>query len=921
MSFNLPNPSLLGILLVISTHSGPQLIFKYPDDLSSNQIGEKINSTSMTSNNDLDNSSDEELVDFDDYEIQLEQLKQDSDKSNELSSHSHLQDLQHQDSQPNLQPDNSALYYEDPNVSNLDSQYKSGNYLYYQWDYTDNLNFHMDNTKDIISFLSELELKRDQKFKLQQQQQQPVTTSNPLLSSPTLSGKKKLKQLQKTQSLTKTNSNVPSIPSTTSNSIPGLSSSITNLLHSNPNAQTTSTTNTNTDLIFGIEPSYLCEMLAPPKKMCNTRFETAINNKVFLGLPIHKYDNGNWRLKNNSNSKRHHKSHKKKHSKKDSTKDEKDTGDGKVKHISSFINNDYVNEYNVDDNNGNDNNNENDEDEDEQPKSKLNMNMFHLVFIMNPPVIERNYRIDEMFHFVISKLTLILRYEQSKSDFISNEIKSILTIKEQHSKDFSNNEGLMTSLLNKSSLCKIIQDCYLSISQSKIANLLINNKLRSFQIPIKTEFHSLPESSVPFIPGSHLSSIVNLLSNTGLISIGETTRYGSQYNNNNGSNINYNSNPQHFQPQHQQQLQQQRSRDDEEEGNDPSDDIIYFALLLLDDPESIIRDIKTESESSLANFIRTINPTESLIKLSLRNNNSLDIVQIKSFAFHLIYWRRARVIQPLSTRSVYIVSPMAPITINLFDDIIKFKKAFPTLPSLPHFLKLLSPQSKKPSQFATIIPSKDHRDIYLEALSWLIRYGYVTQLQTFIWLKISRKIKIKVEEDLENENLNRKRSSLSSNSKSKSKNPIGGTDNTSKTTDKNDKNDTTDNKLIDKDRKLGDGDNNNTKSDEDKEIENIKQRLQSNSIGGPRVTLEDEDDTIILDPGRATALERRWINKIVYEESKLSPELIKIFYKLLKYMNGKSPLELLLLKENISRGDLRKLLFAIEDHIISVRHW
>ena len=81
------------------------------------------------------------------------------------------------------------------------------------------------------------------------------------------------------------------------------------------------------------------------------------------------------------------------------------------------------------------------------------------------------------------------------------------------------------------------------------------------------------------------------------------------------------------------------------------------------------------------------------------------------------------------------------------------------------------------------------------------------------------------------------------------------------------------------------------------------------------------DDTIILDPGRATTLERRWINKIIYEECKLSPELTAVFYKLLKYMNGKNSLELLLLKENISRSELRKLLLSIEEHIISVRHW
>lgn len=77
----------------------------------------------------------------------------------------------------------------------------------------------------------------------------------------------------------------------------------------------------------------------------------------------------------------------------------------------------------------------------------------------------------------------------------------------------------------------------------------------------------------------------------------------------------------------------------------------------------------------------------------------------------------------------------------------------------------------------------------------------------------------------------------------------------------------------------------------------------------------------MVDPGRASSLERRWINRVIYDECKLSPELTTIFFKLLKYMNGKNSLELLLLKENVSRVELRKLLLAIEDYIISVRHW
>ncbi|ODV69312.1 UPF0171-domain-containing protein [Hyphopichia burtonii NRRL Y-1933] len=742
MSFNLPNPSLLGILFVISTHSGPQLVFKYPPDLSNERIQKRIRrkkvksaSFGRNSNTDIDDtsSSDDDGDAEDDYEVV------DSD--------------------------------EDSNVQEFETEN--------EWD-SSHLDFYMGTKKDIFSFLDEQE--RQRKLKLKKSENELNFKEKP------------------------------------HNSIDAIKIS-DNDFSSN---------------LLGFEPDYLSEILTPPKQMCNSRFEIMIENSIFLGLPIHNYDDGSWRIT------------KKKHSKSNKNADEED----------------------------NVNNNEN---------IKHSMNMFHVVFIMNPPIIECNYRIDEMFHYVISRLSLVLRYEQLKHDYVWNQVKLISKLKNEWKP--SSNISLNNYLIMKSSLAKLIAECYTSISSSKIANLSINNKLRSFQIPIKTEFHSLPDSTVPFLPGSHLSSTVNMLGNTGLINVGETTRYGMNDN-----------------------------EDSDEIAN--AEDIIYFALLLLDDPETIIKDIRGELHSTLANFIRMIKPTESLLKLSNKlqqsdNSISVDINQIKSFAFHLIYWRRARVIAPLSTRSVYIVSPMAPITINLHEDIPKFKDSFQTLPSLPHFLKSLSTRSRKPKQFATIIPSKDHRDIYLNALAWLIRFGYVTQLHTFIWLKISRKVKLKVEEDLEYESskiAKRKRDSDATDKLTSNVRSSGTTDNTSKQIDEG---------LSDiRNYKA----NNVSTSSYDPDLELLDKNIKSLNLG-PNIVLEDDEDTIVIDPGRATTLERRWINKIIEDECKLSPELTGVFFKLLKYMNGKNSLELLLLKENITRHDLRKLLFAIEDHIISVRHW
>lgn len=616
------------------------------------------------------------------------------------------------------------------------------------------------------------------------------------------------------------------------------------------NLSSTNTTRPQNTQVLGFEPEYLSEILCPPRQMCNSRFEIMIENVVFLGLPVHVLGNGSWRSK--------------KLKKPQKAEKEDDSG----------LDADSTN-------------------------NKNSMSMFHLVFVMNPPEIERNYRIDEMFFNIISKLSLVLRYEQLKHEYVWNQVKYISKLKEA----WRTQPGLQLQsdyLISKSSLCKLMADCYDAVSTSRIANLSVNNKMRSFQIPIKTEFYSLPELTVPFIPGSYLSSTVDLLGSTGLISVGETTRYRTS----NSTTMHMNG-----------YLDAKLDNDDDlgdEEAKSNADDVIYFALLLLDDPEAIIKDIKAELHTTLASFVRMIKPTESLVKITNKlkqtsGNLSLDITQVKSFALHLIYWRRARVIPPLNPRSIYIVSPMAPITTNFHRDIIKFKLEFATVPSLPLFLKLLSTRSKKPRQFASIIPSRDHKDIYLSSLAWLIRFGYVTQLHLYIWLKVPRKVKMKVEEDLENELGRAPKRKREFQEKAATSKVTSQVDNSSK--------------QVDNSTQSGNSAKRPLISESfHQEIDNLQKRFEIASMA-PNIVLEDDGDTILVDPGRASSLERRWINKIIHDECNLSPELTSIFYKLLKYMNGKNSLELLLLKENISRTELRKLLLAVEDHIISVRHW
>ncbi|KAH3672802.1 hypothetical protein WICMUC_004024 [Wickerhamomyces mucosus] len=703
MSVFLPNPCLLGIVLVITTHTGPQLVFHYPPT----PKVYNYQATPFALDNDLIDSADE-ISDESDY------------LSDELSDEDSLSA-------------NSQRNFETQEIS------KSSNYV---------------SGQTLLDLLDEQDRRRKEKEKRKRR-----------------------------SNITKKNST--SSGSFRNNSIDSSSLDINNLAKESGQ-------------VFGFDPEFLSEIVTPPRQLCNTRFEFTVDDTVFLGLPIHINEEGLWRTKK---QKREAKS---KHSTNASVNESSKSHD--------LV---YTNEdgYNSEDknslNSGHEETNEN------------TMTMFHVVFVMNPPVVEFEYRADEMFHYVASRLSLVLRYEQAKSNFVSNECHNILKIKET-------NENLpiyqlYNIITEKSPLASALAKCFNSISTSQIANLQINDKLISLQIPLKNSFRNLMPKTTPVLPGSFLSSM-NI--------VGE---------------------------------------DEEDIDNEFSlENMGYMALLLLDSPEKIISDLKADSTSPLTTFIQNIHPMISLNRLAALSE--MDLSQVISFSRHLIYWRRARSIIPLHSKSVFIVSPMAPME-QIPQNMKIFKADFPSLPSLPLFLALLS--NSKPRPYAAIIPSKDHRDIYLDALAWLMRYGYVTQLLTFVWLKVSNGIKLEVEEEMERDGIATKRDKA----------------------------------------KFADISVDNTTRAKKEDTEKLKSYLNGKEV---KIEEEEEEDIILLDPERATALERRWINRILRVQT---PELIQLFQKVVRYFNGKTPIELIISKENISRTELKKILHAISEHIVSVKHW
>lgn len=158
------------------------------------------------------------------------------------------------------------------------------------------------------------------------------------------------------------------------------------------------------------------------------------------------------------------------------------------------------------------------------------------------------------------------------------------------------------------------------------------------------------------------------------------------------------------------------------------------ALLLLTSPETLLSTLASQPEATpLTHFLQSQTPTKSLAKLSL--SLSIPLPSLLTLAQHLIAYRKAALLPaPLHWRNIYVVSPTAPVhELGKYSEM--YKGLFPTLPSLPNMLKVLS---GRPIRYGLLVPSRDHRGKYLEILEFLWREGFVVQLKTFGWLKVPR---------------------------------------------------------------------------------------------------------------------------------------------------------------------------------------
>ncbi|KAI1776702.1 nitrogen permease regulator of amino acid transport activity 3-domain-containing protein [Hypoxylon cercidicola] len=341
---------------------------------------------------------------------------------------------------------------------------------------------------------------------------------------------------------------------------------------------------------------------------------------------------------------------------------------------------------------------------DEADEKKSGMTMFNLVFILNPKKHEAKELAENLYLHIIKKINKAYKYSQQRSDFVWKESKRILALKDKGRETKTRMSTLWREILDVSSLAASMQDVYEAVSHNKIAALQLETAegtvTHSVQIPVPFYLTDLPPDDETRSRGLWITTANSFVEDDSL--------------------------------------------------NGPGFLDKNFALLLMTDQKKIVAELQAdpdETTAAMIEFVRLSKPTMSFHQIG--QGTSLAPAQVRKYAQHFIFWRRAIAIPPLHARDVYILSPNSDMS-RLPRASQAWARAFPLAPPLPEFLAALS---AAPRSYKLFAPSKNHRPTYLAMLAWLMRGGWVTQLCSFAYVVVWPEILYEVDYELEAEEL------------------------------------------------------------------------------------------------------------------------------------------------------------------------
>ncbi|KAI9849505.1 MAG: Nitrogen permease regulator 3 [Sclerophora amabilis] len=189
--------------------------------------------------------------------------------------------------------------------------------------------------------------------------------------------------------------------------------------------------------LFGFSTAGLEHILRVHKGFNKKKFELGVEPLVYLSYPLFMSEDGTWKKKRDKKAKKSKGKHDpvqrasfgsrdqaEASNKRKSTESRVDVGrlDNDLREMSLY----------------DDPANEEDADDGQSVSSSEDvraMSMFNMVFVMNPPQLEYQTRIDEMYEHVVKKFAKALKYEQARTNWVWQQSEMILNLKDKAKED------------------------------------------------------------------------------------------------------------------------------------------------------------------------------------------------------------------------------------------------------------------------------------------------------------------------------------------------------------------------------------------------------------------------------------------------------------------------------------------------------
>lgn len=315
----------------------------------------------------------------------------------------------------------------------------------------------------------------------------------------------------------------------------------------------------------------------------------------------------------------------------------------------------------------------------------------------------------------------------------------------------------------------------------------------------------------------------------------------------------------------------------------------------------------------------------------MAQSNVLTLGQVRKYAQHFIFWRRAIAIPPLHARDIYIVSPHCN-TAQLPQDSQDWQRLFPVAPPLPNFLGELS---QTPRSWKHFCPSKAHRPTYILMLAFLMRRGWVTQLCTFAYVIVWPEIIYEVDYEIEAEELAHAREQGSTPSIAEVDDSLLSSTNTM---DDSQSQDSGQHAEPSEATSTDTATASVSQAAEQARLERIAtkahrqatekviahtRRVAPLPTSHPSLNdaahLKGLTPHIILDAKKATGRESRYLSAIARRFK--DPKIRSAWQNFCKYFDGRSALERIALQEDMKRKDAWSQLTSMTEYLLCTRHW